>query len=102
MSQADPGAGAGRLLLEKVRLILVLTVMDLKRLHGLVRLIVLMLVFIIVFTVLIGFAVDVMEQVGTPTWTGDILEGDGPGGWSPSRRRWRPTRTSAPPPWPSS
>jgi PKD repeat protein len=83
VSQADPGAGAGRLLLEKVRLILVLMVMDLKRLHGLVRLIVLMLFFIIVFSILIGFAGDIMEQVGTPTWTGDILEGDGPGGVEP-------------------
>lgn len=80
MSRADPEAGPARLLLEKLRLVLVLMGRDFGRLHGLVRLVVFMLLFLIVFSIVIGFASDVFVQVGVPSWTGDILEGDGPGG----------------------
>lgn len=80
MSRADPGAGPARLLLEKLKLIAVLMGRDFKRLHGLVRLVVFMLVFLIIFSIVIGFASEVFVQVGVPSWTGDILEGDGPGG----------------------
>ena len=80
MSQADPGAGPARLLLERLRLILVLMRRDLGRLHGLVRLAVFMVLFLIVFSIIIGFAGEMIAQVGVPSWTGDILEGDGPGG----------------------
>jgi hypothetical protein len=80
LSQADPDAGLARLFFEKSKLILVLMMRDFKRLHGLVRLIVFMLVFLIIFSVIIGFAGDIIRQVGVPSWTGDILEGDGPGG----------------------
>jgi PKD repeat protein len=73
----------GRLLFEKLRLILTMTGMDFKRLHGLGRLIFFAVVFILIFGIFIGFAGDIIEQVGTPTWTGDILEGDGPGGVEP-------------------
>lgn len=83
MSQADPEAGMARLVLEKLRMVLTLTGMDFKRMHGLVRLVAFMLFFAIVFGILIGFAGDIIEQVGTPTWTGDILAGDGPGGVEP-------------------
>jgi len=80
MSPADPDAGPGRLFFEKLKLILVLMSRDFKRLPGLVRLIVLMLFFLIIFSILIGFAGGIISQVGVPSWTGDILEGDGPGG----------------------
>jgi hypothetical protein len=80
VSQADPDAGLARLFIEKSKLILVLMMRDFKLLHGLVRLIVFMLVFLIIFSVIIGFAGDIIRQVGVPSWTGDILEGDGPGG----------------------
>lgn len=80
MSQADPGAGAGRLLLEKLKLVLVLMGKDFKGLHGMVRLIVFMFLFLIIFSIVIGFASEVFSQVGVPSWTGDIMEGDGPGG----------------------
>ncbi len=83
MSQADPDAGMGRLVFEKLRMVLTLTAMDFKRMHGLVRLIVFMLFFAIIFGIVFGFAGDIIEQVGTPTWTGDILDGDGPGGVEP-------------------
>jgi PKD repeat protein len=66
--------------MEKMKLIVVLMGRDFKRLHGLVRLIVFMFIFLIVFGILIGFAGDIIAQVGVPTWTGDLLEGDGPGG----------------------
>jgi PKD repeat protein len=80
MSQADPDAGLGRLFFEKTKLILVLMGRDFKRLHGIVRLVVFMFLFLIVFGILIRFAGDIIEQVGVPTWTGDLMEGDGPGG----------------------
>ncbi|UCC92820.1 MAG: PKD domain-containing protein [Thermoplasmata archaeon] len=80
MSQPDPDAGMARLFFEKVKLITVLMAKDFKGLHGLVRLIVFMFLFLIIFGILIGFAGDIIEQVGVPSWTGDILEGDGPGG----------------------
>lgn len=80
MSQADPDAGGGRLLYEKLKLILVLMGKDFKGLHGMVRLLVFMFLFIIFFSIIIGFASDLFVQVGVPSWTGDILEGDGPGG----------------------
>ncbi len=80
MSQADPDAGGGRLLFEKMKLVLVLMGKDFKGLHGMVRLIVFMVLFLIIFSIVIGFASDIFVQVGVPSWTGDILEGDGPGG----------------------
>ena len=80
MSQADPDAGTGRLLFEKLKLIIILMGRDFKRLHGVGRLIVFMLIFLIIFSIVIGFAGDIIVQVGVPSWTGDILEGDGPGG----------------------
>ena len=80
MSPADPDAGTGRLLFEKLKLILVLMGSDFKRLHGLGRLIAFMIIFLIIFGIVIGFAGDIIAQVGVPSWTGDILEGDGPGG----------------------
>ena len=80
MSQADPDAGAGRLFFEKVKLILVLMVKDFKGAHGAVRLGVFMIIFLAIFSIIIGFASDLFVQVGVPSWTGDIMEGDGPGG----------------------
>ncbi len=80
MSQADPDAGGGRLLYEKLKLVLVLMGKDFKGLHGMVRLLVFMFLFIIVFSIIIGFASDLFVQMGVPSWTGDIMEGDGPGG----------------------
>ncbi|MCK5253070.1 MAG: ABC transporter permease, partial [Thermoplasmata archaeon] len=80
MSQADPDASTGRLLFEKLKLIIILMGRDFKRLHGVGRLIVFMLIFLIIFSIVIGFAGDIIVQVGVPSWTGDILEGDGPGG----------------------
>ncbi|MHC4780804.1 MAG: PKD domain-containing protein [Planctomycetota bacterium] len=80
MSQADPEASIVRLFFEKTKLILVLMGRDFRQLHGLVRIIGLMIFFLIVFGILIGFAGDLISQVGVPSWTGDIMEGDGPGG----------------------
>jgi PKD repeat protein len=80
MSQADPDAGVGRLFYEKLKLVLVLMGKDFKGLHGMVRLIVFMFFFLFVFSILIGFASELFVQVGVPSWTGDVLEGDGPGG----------------------
>jgi len=80
MSQADPDAGIGRLFFEKLMFILILMGRDFKRLHGVGRLIAFMLIFLIIFSIVIGFAGDIMVQVGVPSWTGDILDGDGPGG----------------------
>jgi PKD repeat protein len=80
MSPADPDAGTGRLFFEKLKLILVLMGSDFRRLHGLGRLIAFMLFFLIILGFLIGMAGGIIDQVGVPSWTGNIMEGDGPGG----------------------
>jgi len=78
-------ASAGRILVEKLQLIFIILGRDLGQIHrnGLVRLLVSSIFFIIIFMVIFGMAGSLIAEIGTPTWTGDILEGDGPGGVEP-------------------
>ena len=85
MSVPDPGAGYGRIMLEKLKLILVILGRDLGQTHrhGLGRLLASSILLIIVFTIVFGFAFSLFAEIGVPPWTKDVLYGDGPGGIEP-------------------
>ena len=85
MSGPSRDASAGRMFAEKLQLIIIILGRDLRQIHrnGLVRLLVFSILFIIIFAILFDFAGSLIQEIGTPSWTGDILEGDGPGGVEP-------------------
>ncbi len=85
MSGPPRDASAGRMFAEKLQLIFIILGRDLRQVHrnGLARLLVFSILFIIIFSVLFGFAGSLIQEIGTPSWTGDILAGDGPGGVEP-------------------
>jgi ABC-type transport system involved in multi-copper enzyme maturation permease subunit len=70
---------------EKLQLIIIILGRDLRQIHrnGLTRLLVVSILFTIIFVVIFGMAGSLIQEIGTPSWTGDILEGDGPGGVEP-------------------
>lgn len=63
-------------------MIMVIVVKDMKQVHrhGLGRLALFSILLIIMYSILFSFANDQFEMRGMPSWTGSILEGDGPGG----------------------
>ena len=85
MSGPSRDASAGRMFAEKLQLILIILGRDLRQIYrnGLIRLLVLSIFFIFIFMILFGMAGSLISEIGTPSWTGDILEGDGPGGVEP-------------------
>jgi len=85
MSGSPRDASAGRMFAEKLKLILIILGRDLGQIYrnGLIRLLVLSIFFIILFVIIFGMAGSLISEIGTPSWTGDILEGDGPGGVEP-------------------
>ncbi len=85
MSGSPRDASAGRMFVEKLQLILIILGRDLGQIYrnGLGKLLVLSIFFIILFVIIFGMAGSLISEIGTPSWTGDIMEGDGPGGVEP-------------------